>query len=534
MIKSSSGVARALFAIALFTLAGCDNPPAGEIQSPDSSQRARGRQPTATEAPRSQAPEDSGSGAALVRESWDLQRLGGQRIGHSQTIVEKVTEQGQELIRTTSLSQSELQRLGQTIQQKVKLTSWDRPSGELVRFETKISGAGGDAETTGRVKDGSLNITQVTAGKRTTQQIAWRPGWGGFFAPEESLRKQPLKPGEKRTLTALLPVIHQAGEIRMTAAEEKETLALPDGEQALLKIHVAMYLAGGEQPVLEADQWIDDAGETRRSLLAGLNQETLRVSKAQALARGEQGPVDVIVTTSVPLAKPIEDAHHTQRIVYRAHVKSGRIDGVFASCLSQQVKPIDDTTAEVTVIALRPETQLPEGAAIQPPSEADRTPNNLIQSDDATLVALAQEAAPGETDAWRIATALEKYVKSKVQSKNFSQAMATAAEVAKHLEGDCTEHAMLLAGLLRARQIPARVAIGLVYFPPQRGFAYHMWTEAWITDRWIPLDATLGLGGIGGGHLKLADSNLADSYASFLTVMQAMGRLELEVVSVEP
>src|SRR5690606_29152363 len=156
------------------------------------------------------------------------QKLGGQRIGHSQTVVEKVREGGEELVRTTSLSQSKLQRLGQTIQQQVKLTSWDRPSGELVRFETKISGAGGDAETTGRVNDGSLSITQTTAGKRTTQQIAWRKAWGGFFAPEESLRKEPLKPGEERTLTALLPVIHQPGEIRITAAEEKEAVELPD------------------------------------------------------------------------------------------------------------------------------------------------------------------------------------------------------------------------------------------------------------------------------------------------------------------
>ena len=40
---------------------------------------------------------------------------------------------------------------------------------------------------------------------------------------------------------------------------------------------------------------------------------------------------------------------------------------------------------------------------------------------------------------------------------------ATAAEVARSREGDCTEHAVLLAALARARGIPARVAMGLVY-----------------------------------------------------------------------
>jgi transglutaminase-like putative cysteine protease len=62
-----------------------------------------------------------------------------------------------------------------------------------------------------------------------------------------------------------------------------------------------------------------------------------------------------------------------------------------------------------------------------------------------------------------------------------------------------------------------------------------MWTEAWIKDRWIPLDATLGRGGIGAAHLKLAHSNLkgADAYSAFLPVFRVLGQLKLEVVEVE-
>ena len=122
-----------------------------------------------------------------------------------------------------------------------------------------------------------------------------------------------------------------------------------------------------------------------------------------------------------------------------------------------------------------------------------------------------------------------------VVSTAFSTAFATAAEVARSLEGDCTEHAVLLAALCRARKIPARVAFGIVYYPPQQGFAYHMWNEVWITDRWIPMDPTLGLGGIGADHIKLGDSNLAGTspLADLLSVIQVFGRLELEVLEVE-
>ena len=159
----------------------------------------------------------------------------------------------------------------------------------------------------------------------------------------------------------------------------------------------------------------------------------------------------------------------------------------------------------------------------------------MLQSDDPAVRKMAEAVAAGESDAWAIATTLESHVKKSIRLKNYSTAMATAAEVAQSLEGDCTEHAMLLAALCRARNIPARVAIGLVYYPSASGFAYHMWTEAWIKDRWIPLDATLGLGGIGAAHLKLADSSLqgTSAYAELLPVIQALGRLQLEIVSVE-
>ena len=152
------------------------------------------------------------------------------------------------------------------------------------------------------------------------------------------------------------------------------------------------------------------------------------------------------------------------------------------------------------------------------PREDDLRPNNFIQSDDPLIVADAKKAAGGETDPWRVAVALERYVDREVKDKNLTQAFATAAEVAKSREGDCTEHAVFLAALCRARGIPARVAIGLVYMQGGGAFGYHMWTEAYIDRRWIPIDATLAQGGIGAGHLEIAHTNLkgASAYSCLL------------------
>jgi transglutaminase-like putative cysteine protease len=136
-----------------------------------------------------------------------------------------------------------------------------------------------------------------------------------------------------------------------------------------------------------------------------------------------------------------------------------------------------------------------------------------------------------------VAVALEKYVRAYIVSSDYTQAFATAAQVAESRKGDCTEHAVLLAALIRARGIPARVAVGLVYTEQtgQPAFGFHMWNEVYVNDGWIPLDATLARGGIGAAHLKLADTNLASASAltSFLPVAQVAGRLKMKIEAVE-
>jgi transglutaminase/protease-like cytokinesis protein 3 len=116
--------------------------------------------------------------------------------------------------------------------------------------------------------------------------------------------------------------------------------------------------------------------------------------------------------------------------------------------------------------------------------------------------------------------------------------LASAAEVAKDLSGDCTEHAVLLAAMCRARGIPARVAVGLVYVPEPSSFGGHMWTEVFVRGKWIPLDATLGKGGIAADHIKFADSSFSDDgdstpLTAFLPMVSVLSKLKIEVREVK-
>ncbi|MDX1968726.1 MAG: transglutaminase-like domain-containing protein, partial [Planctomycetaceae bacterium] len=141
------------------------------------------------------------------------------------------------------------------------------------------------------------------------------------------------------------------------------------------------------------------------------------------------------------------------------------------------------------------------------------------------------------TDPAAIAKAMESYVRTNLKNKNFSTALASAGEVARNLEGDCTEHAVLLAAMLRAKGIPSRVAVGLVYIEGPSAFGGHMWTEARLNDQWVPIDGTLGRGGIGATHIKLGDATFADAngapLATFTSLITVIGKLQIEVREVQ-
>jgi hypothetical protein len=467
------------------------------------------------------------------RETWDITYILGSRAGYTQTTVRSVTYAGRKAVRIESVDHLEVQRSGERIKPDSRVVSIETPEGKLLQFESELQLGPAPMRTVGRVVGDRLELETSTQGQKISPQIPWSAECGGPFAAEDSLRREPLEPGGKRTLRLLVPGFNQVASLTMTA-KDYESVQLPVGTCDLLRIDTELRFPNGQ--VLKGGMWTDRQGDTLKTRIAALNMEKVRATKALALKQPEKLDLDLLWDLAVKLDRPLPDAHHTQRVRYRVQLEGDDPAKMFVSGPSQRIKSIDAHTAEVTVYATGPGK--PEGnpdAPDDPPSDDDRRPNNLIQSDNAKIVAMARKAAGADQDPWRTAVALERYVNQLITKKDFSQAFATAAEVAENPVGDCTEHAVLLAALARARGIPTRAAMGLVYMQGKQAFGYHMWDEVYVGGRWIPIDATLGQGGIGAAHLELAHSSLkgASAYSSFLPVIQVIGRLKIEVLEVE-
>jgi transglutaminase-like putative cysteine protease len=243
-----------------------------------------------------------------------------------------------------------------------------------------------------------------------------------------------------------------------------------------------------------------------------------------ALAPNGQVP-DLMKRQSIFLARAIPDLHDRDVAVYRVTNPSDTPPKeLVATDNRQQIKNDMGKTFELHVTARRGPAK---GAAAEKAGPEFLRSNYFVNSDDSTVKEMANRATMGISDPWRKAQRIEAFVRDFMRPADFTEAMAPADHVAKTRSGDCTEYAMLAAAMCRAAGVPSRTAIGLVYVNNllgRPGLAFHMWTEVFVGGLWLGLDATLGRGSIGPGHIKITDHSW-DGLISFTPLLPVQGFL---------
>jgi hypothetical protein len=276
--------------------------------------------------------------------------------------------------------------------------------------------------------------------------------------------------------------------------------------------------------------WLDSRGNLLVSELSFMGIRTVRCTKENALAEVE--PAELMGSIMIKPDKPVVFVSRLKRLVLKLSTEDGSPFAVELSSEGHQ-RVVERTEGSVTIEISR------EAAASE---EADLAPylarSTYLDCEDERIVAAARAAVAtlavgDETDPWRQAQALRRAVHKLIKEKDFAVAIATASEVIETKEGDCTEHAVLLAAMARAEGIPARVAIGLMYIGGR--FGYHMWTQVYVGGAWRDVDAVLPRRDFDAAHIRLATSAMGDGevlldLAAFASVF---GNLKIEVLETE-
>lgn len=502
---------------------GCDRPPRPQVEQ---AAPERPRVPV-----REQAPQPIPSGlpssgklqfaVEAPFDLWDAYFLNGEQIGYSHIRAEPSADAAEIRYRVTE--RMKLRRGDAILDQHLQQTSFETLEGRLLRFEADLDVNGERTRTRGEVHDQELVIRTERGGQTQERRVEWDRSIGGLLALQQSLKETPLVAGEQRRIRALAPMFYEVGVLDIRGVGTASVPLLSGESRQLQEAESVSSIQGN--PLLKMHLWIDDRGNVLKSYAPSLGLSIFRTDEetAKHFATPE---IDLMTQARIPLDRPVERPRQLHETVFAVQTKDPELAARFLTdAPGQRVRETDGDGWEVAVMeGIDREFDLP-------PSDDDRQAGPLVQSNDRRVQELA--AVPKDSEEAELAAELARVVYSTISEKNLESGFASAAEVAISRQGDCTEHAVLLAAMCRAREIPARVAAGLIYVdsPDGPAMAFHMWTLAHVDGGWLALDGTMQGGLAAADRITLVSDNLASGteYAMVAPVMQSLGQLEIQV-----
>jgi predicted transglutaminase-like cysteine proteinase len=474
----------------------------------------------------------------LVRDLWDAAYLDSARAGYIRTTVRETEKDGTKYFHTTVTLELTLRRFQDVIRQQMESGTVETADGKVTAVSMRQSlGKEQQMALTGTVEGDKLRV-KVSGDYNMEKSIRWNDQVVGLYREQQLYKEKKAKPGDKFSYQHYEPLINAVVTVQVTVKDFEE-VAIHGQKQKLLRTEaIPDKIMGAQLPATTF--WLDKDLQVQASRveMPGLGRLSVtRSTREECLKPVTPAKItDIGLTQLIPLNRRIPKAHDSSAVVYKITLAADDEPAkAFAADSRQEIKNAKGKSFELHVKAVRkPEEKknVPEAA------EEFLKSNYFINCDDAKVQELAKKAVGAEKDSWQKALKIEKWVNKNMKIQNFSEAMATADHVAKTLEGDCTEYAMLTAAMCRAVGVPSRTALGFVYVDMAKGpvFGYHMWTEVYVQGQWLALDATLGKGSVGAGHIKITDHSWYDtrSLAPLLPVMRVMlGKPAIEVVQVE-
>ncbi len=482
------------------------------------------------------APTTTAEPARPLEEIWEVALLDGARIGHAHT---RTVEAGPGRLRTTTELALTLRRHGSLLRLRMEHGTDEAPEGKVLGVFMRQHHPGGRQLVLEGTVDGDRLHVKVDAG-RIERRLRWSDEVVGLRGLEHLFEKRKPRPGDSFRLLRYEPTFNTVVTVRV-AVKEREAVDLLGARKSLLRVELVpdvIEVPGHRVVPPKAVWWLDDhfVPVRRQVEMEGLGKVVLaRATRAAALAPVTAVPraADVGLNGLVPVNRAIARPHATRSAVYKITLREGGAAAAFVSDAHQEVRRTGPNSVELTVhpVRLGP-ADVEAGKA---PAECLAS-CHYIDSADERVRELARRAVGAEKEDWKKAVRVERWVKVALRVDNAAP-LAPASTVARSLRGDCRHAALLTAALCRAAGVPARTAIGLVYVERNRRpyLGFHMWAEVWVGGRWVGLDGTLGLGGVGATHVKVTDHSWHDtpSLTPLLPVARVLGKLRVEVVRVD-
>lgn len=422
----------------------------------------------------------------VLYEAWYGSKTEQGKIGHLHFVAREIERDGKRLIRSKVREETVYIRSGDPYQDDQEQETLETPSGQVVEIsygitlsktqKLKLVGTPDGDKVTFRIADSKLPYLQT---------IPWDPKALGLYATEIYFHGKKLNTGDKAVLVGFNSVANRILPATFTILG-KEKVELNGMEKELTRVEQTYPK---EAYLSKSTMWLDDGGRVVRmldddsTLFGPLIREISSRDDAIAPFKASVTDKDAPILAD----RPIRIRRNAPReLLLRVSMAGEDNPGtLFPQDGRQEVLKADDKAVE---LRLRSKAPTVEGHHAEPGAEYLES-NFFIRSDDPLVIKLTHDAIGDEKNTRAKLTKIKEWMKKNVRGC-YEVAFATADEVARTLEGDCSEMGVLGAAMCRVIGVPSRVAFGLVYDPEHKGFGGHLWSEVFLDGQWEPFDTT--------------------------------------------
>jgi hypothetical protein len=444
---------------------------------------------------------------------WMKVLLDGRKVGHLATGREVVDGR----VTTTERMVLVIDRTGVAMTLSTEETNVETLDGEPLAFRlvSRLSGLASEIE--GTIDAGSVQVVQRSGKSEQRRVLPWPEGAVLSEGARRTSARHGLAPGTRYEVLSWEPFSLAAFNSVVTVVGP-ERVEIDGVRRELVRVDQLVDLDGTP---FRGSEWVDASLEVQRATLPMMGMLFELVACSEACATAPNQPLDVLTDTMVDAPRALSADERAAGLAYVLKITTP--DPVALPTTAEQRAVREGDAWLVRVLPGRP------GDDGDAPTEADLAATRSLNFDDPAVGALARRAAGEQPPASRDALMqrLEAFVRRHIETKSMRVGYASASETAASREGDCTEHAVLLAALGRSLGVPTRVVNGLVYSPEFGGrrnvFVPHAWVQAHDGRRWRSYDAAQP--GFGAGHIALG---VGDGEAiGFYAGVAALGNLRI-------
>lgn len=324
----------------------------------------------------------------------------------------------------------------------------------------------------------------------------------------ESAAKAGLQPGQERIFHIFDPATMEQRPVRIIAMADETVQVM--GEMHNTRKFAVEFL-GTKQYA-----WIDHEGEVlREEGIMGITLERVTMKRALSGLTEDIG-VDLTETASIDPGMILEDPSGLKKMIVK-------LDGPYKKLsLHGGRQSLSENILTVERERL-PKRIHPYDISNDSALEGALESSILIQSDHPFIKEKATEIISSGDATEMKARKLVDWVYNNIDKRPVLS-IPNALETLRNRQGDCNEHAMLLAALARAAGIPAKIETGLVY--QRRRFYYHAWNVLYLGS-WVTADSVFGQFPADVTHIRLAEG-----VEGQVDLVEVIGRLKISILKI--